>query len=190
MGIICTTLNMDQTTQYIDLESFENLFQSYGPKVYAVCMYHIRDRETARDLVQDIFKSLWERKDDIQIHCSIEHYLLRCAKLKVLEYFRKETTRRKNMQLVYIDFREEDDCTLSRIEMKDLLGHTREELQLMPAKTNKIFFLSREQGLTNKEIAADIQSSEKTVEYHIKKASEFIAANSRIQEYRTGLRDT
>lgn len=180
-------MNMDQTTRYINSESFENLFQSCGPKLYAVCMYHVGNREVARDMVQDIFRSLWERRNELDFHRSAEHYLVRCAKLKVLEYFRKETVRRKNTERVLAGFREEDYSTLSSIEMKDLLDRTREELQLMPAKTGEIFFLSRERGLTNKEVAALLQSSEKTVEYHIKKASEFIANNDRLQEYKAGL---
>lgn len=180
-------MNMDQTTRYINSESFENLFQSCGPKIYAVCMYHIDNREIARDMVQDIFRSLWERKNELDFHGSPEHYLLRSAKLKVLEYFRKEAVRRKNTEKFLASFREGDYSTLNSVEIKDILEHTREELQLMPAKTSKIFHLSREQGLTNKEIAANIQSSEKTVEYHIKKASEFIAANDRLQKYKAGL---
>ncbi len=168
---------MLQETLYISEDNFETIFRLYAPKVYAVGMYHLQNRELVRDMVQDIFKSLWERRESLQIAGSLEHYLTRSAKLKVLEHFRREAIHRKNLQANYV-FSEEDSSTVRKIYFNDLLNNTWKELRPLPAKTQQIFRHSREKGLSNKEIACNMQISEKTVEYHISRALDFLRKRS------------
>lgn len=167
---------MSQNSLYIE-ENFENIFRLWGPKVYAVCMHHIQNRELVRDMVQDIFKSLWERRESLTISGSLEHYLTRAAKLKVLEYFRNETLRRENLKKHFV-FSEEDNSTVCEIYFTDLVNNMWKELRHLPDKTQQIFRHSREKGLSNKEIAFNMHISEKTVEYHISRALDFLRKKS------------
>lgn len=120
-------------------------------------------------MVQDIFKSLWEKRESLEIKDSLEHYLVRAAKLKVFEYYRRETARNKNLSQHY-QFKEEDHSTLRDLQFNDLISSTWKELRHLPTQTQRIFIQSRQRGLSNKEIALVMQVSEKTVEYHISKA--------------------
>ena len=70
-------------------KGFEKCYNLYWEKVYAVCYNNILKIELAQGMTQDIFKSIWERRDTLQIK-NMEHYLVRSAKMKVFEYFRNK----------------------------------------------------------------------------------------------------
>lgn len=68
----------------IDKATFETVYNLYWEKVYAVCYNNIRETEPAREMVQDIFKSLWERRHELELE-NVNNYLIRSAKFKTFE---------------------------------------------------------------------------------------------------------
>ena len=63
-------------------KGFEKVYNNYWEKVYAVCYNNTRKLELSQGMTQEIFKSLWERKDTLEIE-HVENYLVRAAKFKV-----------------------------------------------------------------------------------------------------------
>ncbi|MEM0939472.1 MAG: sigma factor [Bacteroidota bacterium] len=49
-----------------------------------------QDEEASEEMVQDIFVSLWKRWDEVVINSSLEGYLIRSAKQKVIDYYREK----------------------------------------------------------------------------------------------------
>ena len=80
-------------TKSINEATFTEVYNTCWEKVFAICYNHTHDVEVAKELVQEIFKSLWERRENLQINVSLERYLLRAAKLKVSEYSRNKQLR-------------------------------------------------------------------------------------------------
>lgn len=162
--------------------SFEQIYTLYWEKVYAICYNNLRETEPAKELVQDIFKSLWERRDEIEISTSIEHYLMRAAKLKVFEYIRNKTSRKKHIECALQDFCESTNCTEEEVDFNGLVEKVNLLVDRLPCQCRNVYKMSREQGLSNKEIASALLISERAVEYHITRAFTFLRQH--LPEYR------
>jgi len=166
-------------TQYgvIDAQSFEDIYNLYWEKVYAICYNQIREIEPAQEMVQDIFKSLWERKDDLEITGPMEHYLSRAAKFKVFEYIRNNSTRKKHMDCALIDYCESSNCTEEDVFFNNLKQEVGVLVDKLPCQCQRVYKMSRVEHMTNKEIASSLLISERAVEQHLSKALRFLRTN-------------
>lgn len=154
----------------INENSFKQIYELYWEKVFAVCYNNIRETEPAKGMVQDIFKSLWERKDELEITTSVERYLLRAAKFKVFEYLRNTRSRQEHNEKALENYCNAENCTENEVMFNSLKNQVETLVDTLPCQCRKVFKMSREQGLTNKEIASDLFISERAVEYHITRA--------------------
>ncbi len=165
----------------IDENSFKQIYLLYWEKVFAVCYNNIRETEPARGMVQEIFKSLWERKDDLEITTSVERYLLRSAKFKVFEYLRNTKSRREHTEIALSNYCNAAHCTENDVMFNSLRSKVDHLVDTLPCQCRNVYKMSREQGLTNKEIASSLLISERAVEYHITRALTTLKAN--LSEY-------
>jgi len=172
----------NQPLLQIDQQSFEQIYRAHWKSVYAVCLYHSKDDDLAKEFTQDIFKSLWERRKELVIKTSVQHYLIRAAKLKVFDHYRKKSVSERYESFHTATYTEADKHTEEDISYKDLLQRVEYLLSTLPQQSYKVYTLSQEQGIPNKEIALLLGISEKTVEYHLSKARTLLRKN--LIEYR------
>lgn len=151
----------DRIHTILDEQSFKALFEQYWHSVYAVCLKYTGAEEDSRELAQEIFFSLWKRKDQLQITTTISGYLHGAAKLKSFEFIRN----RKNVVASIPEI--EDNDTVMQLDHKELHFRLQQFIEHLPEPRKKIFRLSREEGLSHKQISADTGVSERMVEYHI-----------------------
>lgn len=141
----------------------------YGEKVYAICYNNIREIEPAKEMVQDIFKSLWERRDDLELE-NVNNYLIRAAKFKAFEYIRNKISRQKHLCQKYEGCSHSSNCTEEHILFNNLKEKVNILVDTLPCQCKRVYKMSREHGLTNKQIASALLITERAVEYHISKA--------------------
>ena len=131
-----------------DQIAFRHLFYQYADSLERFITYYIHDREKSQDLVLDIFTYIWENRQNFEIKLTLKAYLFQAARNKSFTYIRDKKIP------VYLELQE--------------LHHLIEEaVSLLPDKCREIFRKSREENLTNKEIAGQLHISEKTVEGQI-----------------------
>lgn len=151
----------------ISKRQFEEFFQTYWKRMYAFALKSIGDEDDAKEIVQDVFKSLWERRSDLQLN-DAERYLLRSVKLKSLEFLRNRSNKQRHHDLISnskTEFYEDNN-----LYYKELKNHLDDAINSLPKQCKNVYKLSRDEGLTNKEIATNLSISERAVEYHISKA--------------------
>lgn len=73
----------------------------------------------------------------------------------------------------------------NELEYKELQSRVEEIAEQLPKQCAKVFKLSRISGLSNKEIASQLQLSEKTVEGHITRSLKFF--RSQLSDYQNFL---
>ncbi|WP_437921405.1 RNA polymerase sigma-70 factor [Sphingobacterium sp. LRF_L2] len=173
---------MSETLHTIDKETFEQIYRKYWKKIFGICFYRIGDEHIAEEIVQDIFHSLWERRERFVMNGPIEGYLVRAAKLEVLDFYRTGSRRSSIQQNALSSFSEIDDSTEQSIFEKDLQKHVEQLLYQLPHSCREIYQYSRVRGMKNREIAAHLSISIKTVEYHLCRALKFLKTN--LQEYK------
>lgn len=137
---------------------FEDLFRS----AYNV----LRDRDACMDIVQEVLIWFWEHRALHQMS-SIKGYLLMATKYQTANYIRSSKVR-ENFRLKQVEqhysFNEES------LELQDLKSIIESFTIDLPERCREVFKLSREQHLSNKEIAEKLGISEKTVSVQILRA--------------------
>lgn len=159
--------NIQTILPEIDQRTFETLFQTYWKRMYAFALKTTDDEHDAQEIVQEIFKSLWERRKSLNLN-DAERYLLRSVKLKSLEYIRNKATRDRHHEVILKQ--SSTSYEDSQVNFNELKGRINSIIDTLPKQCKNVFKMSREQGLTNKEIAQNLFITERAVEYHISKA--------------------
>ncbi|MBK1442528.1 RNA polymerase sigma-70 factor [Parapedobacter sp. ISTM3] len=151
-----------------DEQVFEKVFQQYHERLYYYIQKQIGSDFVAEEVVQLTFIRLWQRRSKLDPAIPLASQLFQIAKSVLIDELRKEQARLKYAQeSAHTPF---TDSLIDAIENKDLLRHIQQAIASLPYMQQTIFNLSREQGLTHKEIADLFSISPKTVENHIAKA--------------------
>ncbi len=158
----------------MERKDFEKLYNLYWEELYDFCFYHCKVASLTEEIVQDIFLSLWERGDGFLMNGEIRAYLYKAVKNKVFDAYREKARRQEafdQFRLRNCDSACITEETVSYNELSDRLGIVIENL---PCRCREVFRLSREAGLSNRQIAIRLSISEKTVEHHLTKALRII----------------
>ena len=149
--------------------AFDFFFNYYYPGlcVYAQKMISLSE-EQAKDIVQDVFVKFWNDREKLNIQFSVRSYLFVSVKNKCFDFLRK-----KNRNIKFEEITVEHDITDESFEtyiLSELQTLFNKSLNKLPERCREIFELSRFHGLKNREIAAKLNLSEKTVENQVTKA--------------------
>lgn len=146
--------------------AYEELFILYFSKFVSFADSILHDREVAKDLVQEQFLKVWTNRERLDEKKSIQNYLYVLTKRAILNYLRDhriaDTIDNKNAP-----FYKDKETPLSLVEINELKRRLYGGISRMPEQRKKIFLLSRDEGLSNREIAERLNLSVRTVERHI-----------------------
>lgn len=142
----------------IDREIFESHFRSCFEPLARYAFGFTKDREQSKEIVQEVFISLWEKRLTLKIASSLRIYLFQTVKNRSLNYLRD------NRKVIFSDelpekmVSEEEPQTMFSLD--DLSSH----VQQLPTRCREIFILKRIHGMTYKQIGLQMNISEKSVE--------------------------
>lgn len=154
---------------------FRLIYRLYWQKLYNMAYYYLSNETDAEDIVQDVFISLWSRRERVQIKVALENYLVRSTKYTAFFYLKLKKKYKESLQAA--PSLAVSNNTEEQVNYKSLLEQLLAVFESTSQKTKEIFYLNRFSGLTYKEIAEQLQISVKTVEYHISQALKLIIAN-------------
>lgn len=149
--------------------AYDLLYEQYWKKLYIHVLSRVKDEDAAKDIVQNVFISIWERKDTLEISTSLEQFLFGAVKLKVLNYFRIEKIEERVMEYT---LQKLERATVSIHEMSDYLALEKLieiEIEELPEKMRHAY-LMRHAHLSTAEIAKKLNLAEQTVSNHISEA--------------------
>ncbi len=143
---------------------FDQLFMDYYVNLCRFAYTYLKDREASEEIVQEIFISLWEYRESININTSIRAYLYTSVKNRSLNYLRNEKTRIGHEN----EFASEQVSKVNELinfcEHEELHTLINDSINDLPKQCRNIFNLSRNEGLTYNDIAHQLNLSPKTVE--------------------------
>ncbi|SIQ76971.1 RNA polymerase sigma factor [Maribacter ulvicola] len=134
---------------------------------YAVTLTH--DQSIAQDIVQNVFLKTWKSRKKLNPEFSIRNFLYKCVYNEFLNSYQKN----KSVVLLnqkYIEYSHEVAIEMDDNMMSRMMEIVNREIKKLPPKCQKVFILSKKEGLTNSEIAEYLDVSIKTVEAQITKA--------------------
>ncbi len=153
-----------------DHHAFTEVYKRFWDKIFVVAYHRLKDQTEAEEVVQEVFYSLWKRRETLQLQYSLNTYLSTAVKYQVINKQSRNYT--KSSDVTPIDQMPEQgvDSTqlwFSERELKQQLDY---HIAQLPEKCRLVFKMSRTQYLSNAEIAKQMGVSEKAVEAHITRA--------------------
>ncbi|RTE52276.1 RNA polymerase sigma-70 factor [Arenibacter aquaticus] len=156
-----------------DDKAYKNLYDLYYSGLVLYCYNLTKNQDRAEDIVQQTLVKIWIKRDTLNIRTSLKSYLYR----SVYNTFLKEYRKIKKEEVALADLK---NNTIMEFEDMDesLLEEKMKLLELaidqLPKKNKEVFLLSKKAGYKHKEIAAQLEISEKAVEKHISRATQSI----------------
>ena len=151
-----------------DEAAFEQLFHRYYP---ALCVYAKRllgDADEAKEVVQDTFVRLYERRQDVTPVTSLKSYLYRTVHNACLNHLKQAKVHQgHHFQLQRQGPSAEEGDVLELLELQEQIWQV---VQRLPEQCRKIFQMSRFEQVKNPQIAQQLGLSVRTVETQISKA--------------------
>ena len=150
-----------------DQEAFSAIVYRYNVSLYRIVQGRVRMEDDAKDIVQEIFISLWNNRHQIQSAAALYPYLSKSAFYAVIDW---QLLNKKNISRYQL-LLEKDEPSVFPIEnhliANELRRELMEEVEKMPETTRTVFRLSRIDQKSVKEIAVTLHLSEQTVKNNI-----------------------
>ncbi|WP_052265996.1 RNA polymerase sigma-70 factor [Pedobacter kyungheensis] len=151
--------------------AFNEIYNSYWKQLYYTAFTILQDEEGALDAVQEVFVSLWQRREQLNI-VTLKAYLHQAVRFTVLKAIRAQKTDKEFYKRLA-------KITTEIIIEQPLLFKEQQKLiqgliDSLPADCKRIFLMSREEEMTYKQIASKLEISEKTVEKKMSKSLKLI----------------
>lgn len=154
--------------------AFTEIYNRYWEKLLGIAYGHTKDKSTAEEILQEVFLSLWNRKEVIEVQ-SLQGYLATAVKFSIFKQHQRQRRRIEIEQSEYkVQLLSEDEDEIDARFLKEYINGIVEQL---PEKCQLVFRYSRESGLNIPEIAKEMNIAEKTVESHLTKALKTIRLN-------------
>lgn len=156
----------------------EKEFETYFKRYYtAIGMYVLRmcgDTAEAEDIVQETFSAAWEKFTQEGRPEFFRAYLYRTAHNIAINHLRLNSPERTDISLRDID---ETELTDEAIDTSERDARLWIAISRLPERCRQVFLLSKRDGLSNAEIAEELDISVKTVENQITKAFKSLRGN-------------
>lgn len=156
-----------------DERAYKNLYEIYHTDLVVYCYNLTKDQNRAEDIVQQTLVKIWIKRDTLNIQSSLKNYLYRSVYNTFLKEYRKlkkeEVALSELKNSVLLDIVERDETVL-----KERMKLLESAIDQLPKKNKEVFLLSKKSGYKHKEIAAQLDISEKAVEKHISRATQAI----------------
>jgi len=160
-----------------DEAAFRALYEKYWQRMLIKAFTQLNSQEDAEEVVQDAFINLWKRRSRLRLKFSFHTYIAAVVRYEVMARIALNKSR------AYVALEEEqlqsmaDDATRQWLAFDDLCDEIERTVKALPEKCQLVFRLSREKGLSDKQIAEHLDISQKTVEAHRTKALKSLRAS-------------
>jgi len=153
-----------------DEHAFTEIYNRYWKKLFTIAANKLNDLDEAEEIVQDIFVSLWKRRHNLGVINTLSSYLAVSVKYRVIKTLDKRFNQQKYSDYNKTAISLADNSTEEWLEFEELRSKLAEFVAELPEKCRMVYRLSRELGLSQKQIAEEMGIAEKTVEAHLGKA--------------------
>lgn len=177
---------MPDQTLYTDFElnallqqgneaSFTQIFNRYWDKLYFIAHKHLKSSQLAEEIVQDVFLTLWEKRETLTIH-SLPLYLAAMTRYAVYH----KLAGQKKQQVIGMQGIINEPSTSKDLEYLDnrLLIEIIEKLSnQLPKKCRMVFIQNKLMDIPLQQVADNMNISSKTAEAHLTKALKSMRKN-------------
>jgi RNA polymerase sigma-70 factor (ECF subfamily) len=146
-----------------DKEAYAEIYDRYKNLLYAHAYKKLGDPEEVKDVLQELFAYLWNKRADIPVTMNLSGYLYAGIRNRILNLLSHKQVENKYIASIQQFIQEGAYTTDLAIREKEFAELIQKEIDLLPPKMREVFLLSRFAHLTHQEIAEKMSISEQTV---------------------------
>ncbi|MGQ1785213.1 MULTISPECIES: RNA polymerase sigma factor [unclassified Saccharicrinis] len=148
--------------------AFDTLYNRFCHQLHNFALSYLKQEEDAEGIVQEVFLKIWEKRNKIDEFSSFKSFLFTITYNLTISLLRKRLSETKSRE--HLKSLQQSVKTISPLDdlyYKRLNNRVNSLLQEVTPRQREIYLLSREEGLTHKEIAEQLGISENTVKNHL-----------------------
>lgn len=146
-------------------QTFKLLFDKHYQQLYQHAFGFVKDEETAKDIVNDVFLFFWENFDRYANYTLYLSLLYTLVRNNCIDHLRHGDVEDKYMQYLKISFTEEDIDYYT--EYQELVDEAFKRLEALPKQAREVVYACLVEGKSYKEVAEQMGISPNTVRNHI-----------------------
>lgn len=152
-----------------DAAAFREIYRRYFRPMTTTALSRLRSKDTAEEIIQEVFMSLWERraKQDIQ---QLKPYLFASVRYGIIDFYKSKILTEPYAGSGPVAQVLQQNTTENDLDFQEITAIFKSVVESLPSKTRQIFQLSRVDHKTTREISLRLKIPERTVEYHITSA--------------------
>lgn len=151
-------------------QAYATIYDRYKNVMFRHAYRKTGDREEAQDVLQEVFISLWHKKEQVSETENLAGYLYTGMRNRILNLISHKKVRTRYEESLLHFSQTSHTITDHLVREKQFSALIEKEIAALPPKMKEIFLLSRNKHLKNKEIAEMLDVSEHTVATQIKRA--------------------
>lgn len=167
--------------------AYQELFERYAPRIYQFSLSYLKNKSDSEELVQDVFLKIWEKRETLDQSKNIKAFIFKIAVNTIYDFIRRKNIESAYKEFAGSNFESQHDSTWHQVIFDEMVDNLDVLVGQMPQERQKIFRLSREDGLTNEEIALKLNLSIRTVENQLYRAISFLKKHFRTDSLLTML---
>ncbi len=156
-----------------DKKAFEQVFHQYYGVLCSLAKRYMKDSDMSEEMVCQVFFHLWENRSHLEVDSSLKNYLIRSVHNRCLNALRHQKVVQKHAE----DFTLDDSAGVELETPHDFAQQSEIEsiikrvVDSLPEQCRRIFIMSREENLSHKEIADQLQVSVNTVKTQLSRGT-------------------
>ena len=151
-----------------DITAFDIIYKKYSRRLYGFVFGYVKQETDTEEIVQEVFLKIWKSRNKINVYLSFESFLFTVAHNATVNVLKKRAIEQKYVD--HVKSLQQIDNTYEltdEIQYKELVAKYQDLLKELSPRQKEIFHLSREEGLSHKEIAEKLGISANTVKNHL-----------------------
>ncbi len=159
--------NLWQGLKQGDKEMFLALYKKYYHTLLFIGIKEIKDAQLVKDVIQQLFLYLWEKRETIQDARDVKSYLV-TSFLRKLSADWKKTKQFGELELVWSSYSEDlqpnpEETLIRKDEQSQLFQLIKDRINELPNRQKELIILKFYEGLTYDEIVQKTGLSHRTV---------------------------
>ena len=163
--------------------AYQELFERYAPRIYQFSLSYLKNSADAEELVQDVFLKIWEKRETLDQSKNIKSFIFKVAVNTIYDFIRHKNIENAFADFARANFETNSDNTWHTVIYDEMQENLQKLVAQLPGQQQKIFQLSKEEGLTSDEIAVKLNLSKRTVDNHLYRAVSFLKEHFKSESF-------
>ena len=147
--------------------AYTAIYARYHSSLYLFAYNRLGNREEAKDIIHELFLSLWEKRSTLTLTQNLRVYLYTAVRNRILDLIKHQKVAARYIESFQEFVEANHPAPDEQLELSQLHEQIELAIQSLPEKMRLVFEMSRKVNFSRKEIAQELGLSEQTVKSHI-----------------------